>query len=460
MAARRGSAVPVIFATVIACLPVGPVHAESVATIHRFSGGADGQYPVTGLVPGDGGALYGATSTTVYQLRLDARGDWHVTPIFAVPFQQAITSLVFADGVLFGILGNGGKPCPQDSNVCGAIVELTPPTNDKASWTETPIYDFKGGKDGVHPAGITIDAKGVIYGTTISGGGSFTCGSDNNIPDGCGTLFNLAETEGKWKETVLHRFQGGSDGAEPFAAPSLDEAGNIYTSTDLGFSGSMTTAADKKPSCEGYGGVLARIRDAFEALLYQLQCGQKPASGAFPEGVLLPPPVPIRLSSDPRVADPEPAKALIGTATGGGNVDECPLLGNNGCGTVFLLTRPADGKTPWDETVLHVFSDTDGNSPQGYLTAVGDDAVYGVTPDGGIYNAACGANGCGTIYQLVTEGSGWKWGGTVHKFVGGAGGFQPVPQLTLFNGMILGTNGAGGSSKCPAGCGTIFAITP
>ena len=45
------------------------------------------------------------------------------------------------------------------------------------------------------------------------------------------TVFKLSKTG---KETMLHSFKGGVDGASPQAAVVRDAAGNLYGTTDIG----------------------------------------------------------------------------------------------------------------------------------------------------------------------------------------------------------------------------------
>jgi uncharacterized repeat protein (TIGR03803 family) len=78
------------------------------------------------------------------------------------------------------------------------------------------IYSFAGG-DGEHPyAGLLMDKKGDLYGTTINGGAY-----------GAGTVFKL---DSSGNETVLHSFSG-SDGAYPQAGLVMDKMGNLYGTT-------------------------------------------------------------------------------------------------------------------------------------------------------------------------------------------------------------------------------------
>jgi hypothetical protein len=100
---------------------------------------------------------------------------------------------------------------------------------------EHVLYRFQGGNDGISPMAVMIaDKTGNLYGTTALGGGSVNCFS------GCGTVFELsppASVNGSWTETVLYRFQGGDDGANPEAALVADQAGNLYGTTSAGGNG-------------------------------------------------------------------------------------------------------------------------------------------------------------------------------------------------------------------------------
>jgi len=68
------------------------------------------------------------------------------------------------------------------------------------------IYAFQGGTDGEAPVSRLVNIGGTLYGVTAAGGGSANC------TGGCGTVFSLTPDG---IETVLYRFQYGSDGSEP-----------------------------------------------------------------------------------------------------------------------------------------------------------------------------------------------------------------------------------------------------
>jgi uncharacterized repeat protein (TIGR03803 family) len=55
------------------------------------------------------------------------------------------------------------------------------------------------------------------------------------MPIWFGTVFQLTPSSGQWTETILHRFQGGKDGANPHNVSLVrDQAGNLYGTTLMG----------------------------------------------------------------------------------------------------------------------------------------------------------------------------------------------------------------------------------
>ncbi len=63
----------------------------------------------------------------------------------------------------------------------------------------TILYNFPGGIAGLDPGGLTIDASGRLYGSTIGGG------------NGAGTVFRLSRAGSGWVLTTLYAFRGTSD---------------------------------------------------------------------------------------------------------------------------------------------------------------------------------------------------------------------------------------------------------
>ena len=109
------------------------------------------------------------------------------------------------------------------------VFELTPKAG--GGWAEKILHNFNG-KDGAFPfAGLTFDAFGNLYGTTVAGG-DITA----ECKFGCGTVFELTATAGgNWDEKVLHKFDpSGMGGAFPEAGLIFDTAGNLYGTTNGG----------------------------------------------------------------------------------------------------------------------------------------------------------------------------------------------------------------------------------
>jgi uncharacterized repeat protein (TIGR03803 family) len=176
--------------------------------------------------------------------------------------------------------------------------------------TYTVLHKFSGYADGRTPySSLVLDAAGNLYGTTAGGGLCFNC-----TPSG--VVFKLDPTG---RETVLHTFTGGTDGAYPYAGVVLDAAGNLYGTTING------------GRCCGYGyGVVFKLDPAgHETVLYTFTGG---TDGSNPYGGVI----------------FDAAGNLYGTTQSGGA---------DFAGTVFKLD-PAG-----HETVLHSFNGTDGAYP-------------------------------------------------------------------------------------------------
>src|SRR5580692_13029653 len=85
--------------------------------------------------------------------------------------------------------------------------------------TYTVLHAFSAGTDGAVPSPIIRDAQGNLYGTTKFGGIP-SCGEDT-----CGTVYKV---DSAGNETVLYRFEGGSNGSDPVAGLVREAAGNLY----------------------------------------------------------------------------------------------------------------------------------------------------------------------------------------------------------------------------------------
>jgi len=243
--------------------PPAPDDAWTYRVLHSFGFPfEDGRQPLSGLVSDAAGNLYGTTEYggddkhlcnglgcgTVFEMIPPPTPGavWTYTVLhrfgnhYADPPDGAfpIGGLIFDEsGNLYGTTDNGSAN-PHYS--CGTVFQMTPP-----SWTETVIYSFTcDSHDGTNPLSNLTIYNGILYGTTIGGGGGPCNG-------GCGTAFQLAppESSGGWTETVLYRFQGGNDGEWPISNLIFGVGGALYGTTKFGGSNEACPAVYLSVGC-------------------------------------------------------------------------------------------------------------------------------------------------------------------------------------------------------------------
>jgi hypothetical protein len=325
-----------------------------------------------------------------------------------------------------------------------------------------------------------LGEDGALYGTTSVGGGG-DC-SDLGV-DGCGTVFKLTPPDpprGTWTETVLYRFQGGTDGAIPSSSLVLGDDGALYGATFNGGDSNcyvdMFTPPSRTATTCGTIFKLTPPRgltDGWtERVIYTFHGG---ANGGTPIGdlnlrhgalygatmgnffapdfSLLSSGTVFRLSAPVTPMDGWSAKTLYNfldgsSPNGGVTVREGAIYGVTG-GTVFELTRPATPGSMWTRTTLHQFQfgTTDGQLAFGDLVSGQTGIFYGVTIGGGKF-------GHGTVWQLappaIPDG---PWVETIlHDFPGGNGGDQPNSLIQVEGGSLYGTTGQS--------FGTAFKLVP
>ena len=328
-----------------------PGHAATFKTLYSFSGGADGSTPYGRLAMGKDGLLYGTTS----------------------------------------LAGTGGG---------GTVYRLDPATG-----VLTTLYSFTGGTDGYLPvAGVVIDAKGMVYGTTEEGG-AFAC------PDrsGCGTAYKLDPSTHIL--TTLASFPGGTSGSQPAGALLL-YGGQLYGTTQLG-------GFSSGPGDLG-SGTLFRLDPKTKTLttLYEFSLPGV-EDGAEPESSLT-------VGPDGR---------LYGSASEGGP---------HNSGTIYAID-PVSGAF----SLLHGFDyHVDGYSPDCRVIFL-QGKIVGTTRAGGPTQAAVG-----TVFSLDPS-SGVLT--TLHSFAGTPDGQSPLGGVVHGpKGLLYGVASQGGGS----GAGTVFAVNP
>ncbi len=264
----------------------GGALAKGGATIlYDFTGMNDGALPIGTLVIDTAGNLYGAAGSGgkkgCAQKHTDSCGaifmlapDGSETSLYtfsggndgAAPNGSLVRD---SSGNLFGATGQGGGSgnCGTDYG-CGTVFELTP------AGKETVLYGFTSGGDGQGPiGGVVADAAGNLYGATSSGGGGARCGDRGAT--GCGIVFKITP---KGKETILHAFAGGSDGAYPAGSLIMDGSENLYGTTSSGGSEDMCGTL-----WDGCGTVFKIAANGTESVLHVFAGG---SDGAYPASAL------------------------------------------------------------------------------------------------------------------------------------------------------------------------------
>ena len=290
--------------------------------------------------------------------------------------------------------------------------------------TETTVYTFQGGVDGATPqASLVMDAGGNLYGTTLAGGGSTACSG------GCGTVFKLTPVAlGAYTESVLYAFQGGADGAMPYAPLILDSSGNLYGVASRG----GNQACQYGPS--GCGTVFKITPSGAETTLHTFNG----FDGFRPEGGLT-------WGSDGN---------LYGTAANGGGATVAdPGKFTYGGGVMFQLVPPAGGQTAWTYNKEVVFSNGNDGFPAYSMIEINGNfygPVYGET------KSTCPT--CqGMLYQISPQSNYFvryiaRFPTVDNQLPGGAD-----PSGTLVsdaNGTLYGTAADGGIN----GNGAVFAF--
>jgi len=259
-----------------------PAPAQSQTVLINFTGSPDGNNPTSGLVSDGEGNFYGTTpfggvfkTGTVYELSPMGHGGWKEKILYSFTggadgAYPTTSNLIFDSvGNLYGTTESGG------ANGAGTVFELSPVGT---SWTENVLYNFCSAAncaDGGGPAaGLIFDPAGNLYGTFLASGDSassatvfelspsdggwtehviyeagasefgLTMDDSGNVYGTTGaigyfdygTVFELSPNgSGGWNPTVIHTFAGyPKDGWNPVGNPVLDQAGNLYGTTNGG----------------------------------------------------------------------------------------------------------------------------------------------------------------------------------------------------------------------------------
>ena len=396
--------------------------AQTFSVLHFFTGGADGSDPVAGVTVAGPGTLYGTTYAGGGEdglggvFKLTQRGSgWTLDPLYEFSygndgFQPQGPLTVAPNGALYGTTSNGG------TGDRGTVLELQPPPTACHSaicyWNETVLHSFQGGaNDGAYPSSTHLVLdQAGNIYGTTEFGGT---GSGGECQAGCGTVFELSPSGGAWTFSILHNFQfNGIDGTMPEYGMVFDPAGNLYGTTLYGGNASGQ-----------YGG-----GTAFEL---------SPSGGTWREDILY---------NFPSWEDGSPSQATSLIRDRSGNLYGTTDFPAQGAETIFELT-PSEGS--WIFSTLYTF----GNCSPQPLALDTQGNLYGTCVVGG-------ANDAGWVFRLINSGGSWTIL-DLHDFAG-SDGYIPVGPVVLdSNGNLYGTTTLGGiSGGCGGeGCGVVWEIT-
>ena len=362
--------------------------------LYTFTGGASGGIPKAGLVMDADGALYGTTYQggqsncdfylgcgTVFKLTPPAKGKKTWTEkalhIFTGSMQGVAPNGIHPwgalalgpGGVLFGttLLGGTADPNACLAQGCGTVFKLTPPAKSGGAWTETVLHRFTNSQFGYPHSGVTLDAKGDLFGTAAGGG--LVC---------CGLVYELtAPAKGSTTYTyrTLHAFTG-SDGARPQGGLAIDTDGKLYGTTYGDGSDNYGTVFRLTPPAKS-GGTWSN-----SVLVTIVQ-----ASLGGPIGA-------------PTLASNGTLYFSTGSDSGGTKEFRPNAASETPAGVVVKLTPPSAGHNTWTHTILHSFQTTgDGADPPGPLLLL-NGALYGTTTHG--WNSAGSVYTNGTVFKIAS----------------------------------------------------------
>lgn len=319
----------------IGCGTVFKITPSGVFTVlHNFSG-SDGAEPLTALVQGADGNLYGTTDeggdTTNCEPPSGCGTFFRITPTGTLTtlhnFENTTdgafpygTLTLATDGNFYGATDSGTyNICGYEgTESCGAIYKISP------SGTVTSLHNFDY-TDGFWPTGLVQGTDGNFYGTTIYGGPLNVRGGCG-YPYGCGTVYRITRS-GEFTNIYNFCQQGGNctDGESPMANLIQATDGNFYGTT---FSGN---ASDGTVFMITSGGTVTTLYDFCSVLEHGEYC----LDGFWPATALI----------------QHTNGGFYGTTPYGGPENDMCVI--NSCGTAFSVsvglgpfakTQPASGK--------------------------------------------------------------------------------------------------------------------
>jgi uncharacterized repeat protein (TIGR03803 family) len=331
-------------------------------------------------------------AATFGSLNSTAHGGYTLS-VLASPGASEGTLILDAAGNLYGTTIAGG---PAGD---GSVFEINPGTN-----TLSTLATFNGSNGNLPADGLSVDAAGNLYGTTVHGG-SYDHGTVFEVPLGSGSISTLATFNV-------------SNGSDPYDGVIADAAGNLYGATYAGGSANLGTIFKLDSKTKVLSTVATFTGD----------------NGSNPDTVLT----------------TDAFGNLYGTTANGGS---------NGQGTIFKLA-PGSGQV----TTLAAFNGADGENP-GYENKVvlgtggnvfttatfGGQNSYGTVAEAAAGSAIAvqlaafnGSNGAYPVGGLISDSAGNLFGETYSDSTARFGkvfeiavGSTTVQVIAAFDGLSL-----------------------
>jgi hypothetical protein len=381
--------------------------APALVTLVTFDGTDNGANPFGGLITDTAGNLFGTTDKggadsdgTVFEIAKSG-GVYASTPTTLFTFNGVGNGafpqaglITDAGGDLLGTTAGGGA---DEAGTVFQVIRTGP--NSYASTPNTLATFSDTNNIGYRPvAGLIADGAGDLFGTV-----PFPSGAND------GAVFEIAN--GTTTVSQVVGFTGGDDGGQPKGALLVDAAGDLFGTTSLGGAGGQGTVFEIVNTATGYA------TTATPLVSFTGDDGANPLGG------------------------------LITDATG--DLFGTTSLGADGYGTVFEIANTATGYATTATPLVAFNGIGNGANPSDTLIADANGDLFGTTQNGG-------ADGDGTVFEIVHAGTGYAASPTTLAAFNGTGnGANPIAGLIAdSSGDLFGTTQNGGAN----GDGTAFEV--
>ena len=378
-------------------------------------------------------AVPGAASAAAFNVLHSFNGEDGETP--AAPLAQG------SDGFIYGVAAHGGDFMVLPPDGGGTAFRLA------ANGSLMTLHTFAG-LEGAVPTGLIQGRDGFFYGTTTYGGQE---GISPLLP-GNGTIFRMSAAGAV---TVLHVFQGGSEGFRP--GPIMQGADGAFYGHAVGGVGGSGLYWGFVYRFDPISRVLSHLHD-FVSSDGRYPTGKlfQGADGFFygttSEGGLWNSGVVYKVDSNGNFVLLHSLSPLYpgeGSQPKGGVMQASDgfFYGTteSGYGSVFRMDAAGNF------TVMHRFDPyaSDGWRPVSGLIEGRDGFLYGTAPSGG-RTPLVGLSPYGVVYRMDKAG-----GFTVLRSFTGADGRRPLAGLMQgLDGLVYGSTSLGGAS----GLGVLFSM--